>query len=374
VKRGRWLSTGYGFAVTPLIAVVAMAGCAPVRGAAYEQAFASASRAEGAGRFAEAARDYDEAARASLRPRDRDEAAWDAAQALLRAGRVGAALDRLGAIAGDPDSEHEAEAAFRIAVLRIEKGDADRGWSDLEDVARRYPTHGVAHVAVRKLVEHADDQGPQAAMDVLKALDNELGATELAGLVAYLTAQHIEAAGDDEAARAAYIRIADRWPYPFGAFFDDALWNASLVDEKLGRFPDAIADLERLVRERETTFLVGSYERAKYVPAMMRLGELYRDRLHDHSKAREAFHRLYAEFAHSTMRDDALWQEAALWREDGDSRTACDRLTTLVQSFPDSRYVPCAMAQCEGLTRPAGSDAPRECHAYITANATNAKM
>jgi len=219
---------------------------------------------------------------------------------------------------------------------------------------------------MRKLAQHADERGPRAGLDVLRSLEREFDTTELAPLVAFLTAQHLEAVGDDVEARAAYGRIADRWPYPFGAFFDDSLWYASLLDEKAGHPEAAIDDLERLLRERETTFIVGSYERARYVPALMRVGELYRDRLHDRAKARAAFHRLYAEFQHSTMRDDALWQEAALWRLDGDARTACDRLATLVKAFPDSRYVPCVVEQCSEVRRPPGSVAPTECRGYLT--------
>ena len=117
---------------------------------------------------------------------------------------------------------------------------------------------------------------------------------------------------------------------------------------------------------RETTTLIGTYERPKYVPAMLRIGALWRDRLHDRARAREAFHRLYTDFAHSTARDQALWLEAALWREDGDTRTACGRLALLVHDFPDSRYVPCATQQCSDVARPSESAAPKECHPYIT--------
>lgn len=347
-----------------------VAGCATARGPAYEAASAQASRDEGAGRFAEAARDYDVATSRADRQRDEDQSRWNAAAATARAGDVAGATRRFEAIAADEASEHQAEAAFRLAMLRIESSDGERGWGDLEQVPRRFPTHGVAHVAVRKLVQHADETGPRAGLDELHALEADLGSTELAGLVAFLEAEHLEAVGDDRAARNAYGRIADRWPYPFGAFFDDALWHASLLDEKFGLYPAAIDDLERLLRQRETTSLMGSYERPRFVAAMLRVGELYRDRLRDLPRAREAFHRFYTDFAHSSLRDRALWMEAALWREGGDGRTACDRLATLVEKFPDSRYVPCAIAQCPALARPRTSGAPRECREYIARTTT----
>jgi tetratricopeptide (TPR) repeat protein len=345
--------------------LVMVAGCAPSHGAAYDMAFAAATRAESAGRFAEAAAEYDNAQKVAIRARDRDQAAWDAAEMCVRAGIVHDALSRLDAIASDPASEHRAEAAYHAARLRIEHGEGERGWTEMEQVPRRFPSHGIAHVAVRRLVTHADERGVRAGLDEARALQRDLAGGELDQLATFLAAQHVEALGEDERARDEYLRIAERWPYPFGSFFDDVLWEASILDEKLGRNQAAADDLERLVRERETTTIVGTYERPKYVPAMLRLGELYRDRLHDHAKARDAFHRLYADFAHSTARDDALWLEAALWREDGDLATACDRLATLVHDFPDSRYVPCATAECKGLVRPRKSLAPAQCHPYI---------
>jgi tetratricopeptide (TPR) repeat protein len=337
----------------------------PSRGAAYDRAYATAARAESAGRLAEAVDAYDHAAARAIRPRDRDQAHWSAADVLSRAGRLADAVARLDAMSRDAASEHQAEAAYRATLMRIEHGDADRGWRDLEDVPRRFPSHGVAHVAVRRLVDHADAVGTRAAATELAALDRDLGKTDLAPLVAFLSAEHVEAGGDDVAARDAYLRIADRWPYPHGAFFDDALWHASLLDEKLGRARAAADDLERLVEKRETTSIMGSYERARYVPSMLRLGELYGGVLHDHVKARDTFHRLYTDYAHSTKRADGLWREAAIWREDGDPKTACDRLSTLVHEFPDNRYVPCATSACQGLERPSNSGAPKECRDYI---------
>ncbi|MGH7439169.1 MAG: tetratricopeptide repeat protein, partial [Polyangiaceae bacterium] len=236
----------------------------------------------------------------------------------------------------------------------------------MRQVAVRFSQHGVAHIAVRRLVQHARETGgEQGALDELHALDLVAGSTEVGPLIAFLTAESIENRGDDDAALAAYLRIADRWPYPFGAFWDDSLWRASLLDEKLGRPRAAVDDLERMVRERETTNIVGTYERAKYVPAMLRIGALWQGPLHDPEKAREAYHRLYAQFANSTSRDDALWLEASSWKDEGKSDRACGLLSTLVREFPDSRYVPCAVASCASLARPAKSKAPRECHPYI---------
>jgi tetratricopeptide (TPR) repeat protein len=347
------------------LAALAGGGCAPSLGSAFDRTYAEGARAESSGRLPEAVAAYDRAVPLAARRGDADQARWAAVDVLDREGRVADAVARLDAVAQEAGSDRQGEAAYRAASLRIDHGEAARGWRDMEQVPRRFAGGGVAHAAVRRLVAHADEEGARAGLAELSALERDLGKTPLAELVAYLSAAHLEDLGDTQAARDAYVRIAQQWPYPFGAFFDGALWRASLLDEKLGDPRSAVAHLEAMVAERETTTIVGSYERKHYVPAMLRIAKLYKDSLGDHAKARATLHRLYTDFAHSTMRDDALWLEAELWKQDGDPRTACDRLATLVHDFPDSRYVPCATAECPDVKRPSDSKAPAECRPYL---------
>ena len=240
----------------------------------------------------------------------------------------------------------------------------------MERIPRKFPTHGVAHAAVRKLVQHADENGPRAGLaDEVRAHEHDLPSTELVQLVTYPDALHVDTLGDDPAARAAYGRIADRWPYPFGSFFDDALWRASLIDERLGLYPLAIDDLERMLRQRETTSIVGSYERAKFVPAMMRIGErLSRDRLHDRARARAAFHRLYADFAHLDRCATArCGSKRRCWREDGDSERGLQPSLSgrSSSSSPTVATYRARSSNAEGSRGRESSVAPRDCHEYI---------
>jgi outer membrane protein assembly factor BamD (BamD/ComL family) len=115
---------------------------------------------------------------------------------------------------------------------------------------------------------------------------------------------------------------------------------------------------------------MGSYERPRYIPAILRIAKLYEEKLNDRARARDALHRLYSEFKTSTLRDDALWREAELWRKDGDTGKMCDRLDTLASDFPDSRYVPCAIEKCPSIKRSSMSMAPKTCHAYLTREAS----
>ncbi len=360
--------TALGLAPLVLYASLALAGsgCAPQRGSAFERSLAEARRAETAGRFAEAAGSYDAAAGSAQVPRDATHAKYLAALMLARGGARADALVRLDVIAAaQPPQADSASAALRAADLRIAAGD-DEGWRRLEALLHAFPASGVARPALHRVLRHDDDTiGIPAAIAHVRVLQKTLGDTDLGESLAYEAALRLAETGDTRGARDAFVDVATRWPYPGGSLFDDALFRASELDEKLGRFDDAARDLERLLDEREVAQLSGSYQRPRYSSALFRLATLYRDKLKDKERARQAFHRLYADFTTSILRDDALWQEAALWREDGDTGTACERLASLAEDIPDSRYVPCAMQLCPRVKRAAKSKAPAECHPYI---------
>ena len=85
------------------VAIASAAGCAPSHGAAFPPAFAAAQRAETAGRFLEAASDYDAAAKVATRARDRDEASYLAGLLWIRGGNRRDGVARLDAIANAPN-------------------------------------------------------------------------------------------------------------------------------------------------------------------------------------------------------------------------------------------------------------------------------
>lgn len=355
-------------AAAATIAAAAIA-CAPNHGATFPSAFASAQRAETAGRYAEAAAKYDAAAKEAIRVRDRDHARYVAGLMLMRAGNTRDGVARLDEIAAaSPPTEGSALAAYQAASARIEAGEADRGWRDMELVVTRFVASGIAHAALRRIVLHKDETGSKrATLDWLSAqAKGPLGSSAVGELVSYQIAEHLAALEDWATAHEQYLATATRWPYPYGALWDDSLFHASEMDEKLGRHAHAIEDLERMLAERETTSLVGSYQRPRMSPALFRIGVIYATGVKDREKARAAFHRLYSEFKTSKLRADALWYEASLWAEDGDAKTSCARLETLASEFPDSRYVPCAVEKCPSVKPPEKSKAPKACHPYLT--------
>lgn len=361
--------------VTSLLLGLALVACGgPNRGEAYVKSVDDAQRAYRAGRFEEAAQRYDEAAKTAKVSRDAVFARYEAALARARAGDVARASAELTAIANaKPENAYSAQAAYKAADLAMGKDEA-AGFRGLEDVVVRFPESGVARVAVLRLTRH-DDQttgAPQAALARLEALRAKTKGKKIEETVAYETARRLDKSGQTERARDAYLAIAAQWPYPFGSYFDDALYRAGDMEERLGRHKEAIAHLERLLSFRESSSVMGSYERPKYVPSILRIANIQETKLNDRAAARATLHRFYVEFKTSTLRDDALWREAELWRKDGDGDTACSRLSTLASDFPDSKFVPCASVRCPKVERPSKSKAPKECHPYLLDEAKTA--
>ena len=341
-----------------------LVGCGPSLGDAYERSFAAGQRAYHAGRYEEAAQSYEEAARAAERVKDRDEALFLVARMHERRGahaEAKVALQRLAETS--PDGPRGGRAAFELADLEIKHGDVERGYVMLFDATATHTKHGLARRAVKRLAEHERERGgDEAVLAWAKGPARVLRNTDLEENVEYEAAHALDRLGRYAEARDAFVALARAHPYPFGTLTDDALWNASLMEEKLGRHAAAIEHLRALLAVRESAHLTGSYERPRYSPAQMRIAELYRDRLNDHAAARRELHKLYTDHPTSTLRDDALWAEAQLAREDGDEGEACDLVERLRKDFSDSRYTRCAHLVCDAV-RPAPNDKP--CAGYI---------
>ncbi|MDI1429897.1 tetratricopeptide repeat protein [Polyangium sorediatum] len=341
-----------------------LVGCGPSLGDAYERSFAAGQRAHHAGRYEEAAESYDEAARVAERVKDRDEALFLVARMHERRGahvEAKAALQKLAETS--PDGPRAGRAAFELADLEITHGDAERGYGMLFDATARHTKHGLARRAVKRIVEHERERGgDEAVLAWAKGPARILRNTDLEENVDYEAALALERLGRLAEARDALVALSVAHPYPYGTLTDDALWHASLIEEKLGRYEAAITHLRTLLAARESSHLTGSYERPRYSPAQMRIAALYRDRLHDHRAARREMHKLYADHPTSDLRDDALWAEARLAHEDGDKDEACDLVTRLRKDFSDSRYARCAHLVCDEM-RPAPNEKP--CAGYI---------
>jgi tetratricopeptide (TPR) repeat protein len=347
--------------VSWLLAALLGLACAPSIPPRFQEERAAAERAYAAGRYDEAALHWQRAEQAAERKRDRNEARYRRAASLERAGRHVEAQRALQTI--DEKSSRAARAAYDHALIEIERGNTAKGYAELEKTMRRYPASGVAPSALARLTQREEDRGGLvAAIAYVEKLETQYRETELAERIGYLRANLLERADRNAEARDAYLAVARRFPYPFGALWDDALWKASLLEEKLGNVPGAIQHLERMLKEMEPSSLgQGSYQRPRYAAARFRIAELYRDKVRDRARAIREFRRVWDEHPTSILRDDAAWQEARLEREEGRANQACSSVRRLVETIPDSRFSACAPALCPGVSPPPKS----KCHPYV---------
>ncbi|HEX3776116.1 MAG TPA: tetratricopeptide repeat protein [Polyangiaceae bacterium] len=343
-----------------LILVGLLCACAPALPPSYVRAEHSAEQAYEGGQFVAAAQYWLEAAESAASPRDRAEARYRAATADERAGDVERARSLYTQLANGK-SERAARSTFALADLRLRSGDEAGGYAELEAAIRKYPSSGVAGLALRRyFAELAEHGGDAAVLAYISRVEPGLDQSERAEQLLYERARRLENEAKLAEARDAYLVVAERFPYPYGAYWDDALFHGASCEERLDNPTRAIALLERMLAAREVSHMTGSYERPRYAEAAFHLAELYRDALHDEPRARRAFHAFYVDFPSSILRDDALWQEALLARHASNTE-ACAPLAILLQQIPDSRYAPCAAEICDSLKlTPA-----RPCHDYI---------
>lgn len=328
----------------------ALSACgAPSLPPAYVKARTAAESAYAKGQFVESAERWLSAADSAQSARDRSEARYRAAASYERAGRLDDARKWYGVLASGK-SERAPRATFALAELRVESGDVGGGLIDLERAIVKYPSSAIAALALRRYFATLSEQGgDRAVLDYIQRVEPELDRSELAEQLWYERARRLEALGATADAAAAYLAVADRFPYPHGAYWDDALLHGADCEQRLDKPERALALLERMLRARETSRLSGSYERPHFADAAYRVAELYRDAKHDPAAARRAFRSVFNDYPTSTLRDDALWQEARLaWRVS--EQDACEPLLLLVRHVPDSRYVPCAHEICAKIT------------------------
>lgn len=350
-------------AIVRALGAALLVACAPSVAPKYARARAAAERAYAAGRYLEAADAWQRAADAATRQRDRDEAHYRKAASLNRAGESEAAATEYRALARNEKTERAARSLFDLAEIARDDGDAAAAAARLDELLRRYPESGLAPRALSLRVEEVRSHGGES--DVQRFLNQLLQRgthPELEQFVHYAYAESLERQGDSVAALDRYLLVAARFAYPTGSLWDDALWHAADIEAKRNRPTRAIELLRRMLKERESSLGVGSYERPRYADAQYRIAELYRDALHDPEEARVEFRRLFSEHPQSRLRDDAKWQEALIAYRQGDGASACSAAKDLIGSVPDSRYAPCAALVCSSLTSNVNS---RRCHDYI---------
>lgn len=346
--------TGLKPGAAAVVAVLSTAlSCAPTYAEGYQDAFAAGLRAQNAGRWEEATRHFDEAAKLGDRYKDRDEARLMYAEALERLERFTEAEEAYRKVEKESDGRYQGvRAAFALGRIVWEQRGFEEGAAETLRAVRAYPSSGLVRHAVKRLLAHIEEtDGPEAALAWIEPLDKELRSTEAGEAIGYEYATLLARNDRKEDAIAALLSLARAHPYPHGSLTDDALYVASLHLADVGRAQEAVDVLNEMLGVQEEAYLGNSYRRPRFPAGAYRIAVLYRDRLDDREKAREAFWRVYREYFDSRQTDDALWELAKMAKQDNQDDESCRVLGILREKKPDSRYMNCLHELCDAEAR-----------------------
>ncbi len=331
------------------LALLCALGCTLGR-SEYQRASERASASYGRGAYLVAEKEWREAERIAESDRDRSEARYRAAVSAERAGDSKRAAQALIELAESwPTSERAPRALFDAARIELERGHSARAAELFARVMRTYPGSASATPAARHWLELTapNEDARLARLDALLA--ERAWPTALDEAFRYDRARLLDGSGRLEDATRAYADVARRHPYPFGAYWDDALFRQAELERRQGRPREAIAALRQMLAEREDSKLSGTNERERFAPAQYLEAEILRDDLQDSAGARRAFRAVFDRFPTSRQRDDALWQEARLAARSDAPEAACAPLELLLRDLADSRYARCAGLLCPAL-------------------------
>ncbi|MDP3275938.1 MAG: tetratricopeptide repeat protein [Deltaproteobacteria bacterium] len=316
-----------------------LSGCAYQRPESFVRACAEAARATSAGRFAEAARAYDRAVSTTDRPLDRDEAVYRAGQAWRRSGDTVTALARFEWLArnGD-DATRRTRGELEAVRIYFDRGQWDRAEQVAIEVAARQPSMGAGRRAIELSLIEADsrDQSGIAAISLIDRAWLRLSRTELAAMLDIERARRLVLQGQPEQAVIALERSL-RWRYPQNPRWDDGSWELSQLLLQLNRPDQALAVINRALEPAESLALIpGSSVRPRFPQLALERGRVL-ETLGRLPEAATAYRAMYNQFAHSTLRDDALEQEARVLRLLGETARACTVDQQLARDFSQTR-------------------------------------
>lgn len=322
-----------------LSVLLALDACAYQRPRSFLESFAAAERAQRLGRASEAARMFDEAARTTARPLDRDEAIYRAGQAYRRAGDVATALARFEWLAtrGD-DSARRTRGELECVRIYFDRGQWDRAEQVAVEVAARQPAMGAGRRAIELALIEADARDPSgvAGDHFAERAWARLQRTELAATLDVERARRAVRAGRTNEAVAFYER-ALTWRYPQNPRWDDASFELARLHLDAGRAPQALAVIDRALSMREQLVLIpGSAVRPKFPQLAFERGRVL-EAMGERARAAAAYHDVYTGYPVSTLRDDALEAESRVRTELRDRDGACAVDARLAREFACTR-------------------------------------
>ena len=311
------------------------------RGAEYLAAMAEANTHLNAHDTVTAANDFSRAAQTAERRVDRDEALFREAMTRLHSDppEVEKSLALLDEVARErPTSRRTGRALFEASRLRISHGERELGLRGLEAFISEFPDHGDGSHALRILLEENSTQSISSRISWLETLyqhgakDGDVGDDVLMA-----RAELMHESGDLAAAMNELERLLLNHPYPFGQRWDDASLRLADFAEEANDEPRAAATIERMLSVWEPTGIPGSFTLAGFTKGLLRLAQIYRDKLHDPTRALSTYARLYDDMRFSLLRAEALVEAAEVLAAQNENARACSLVHRVISDFPDAR-------------------------------------
>lgn len=326
-------------------------GCArPVERVAFDAELLSAERRLSEGPPAEAEHRFRKLARRAKDDEERVEMLLRAAEARRRVGTPEAldeARRELAALMAEAsrlevDVELRAKIGHGIARLSLDLGDEPRGRRELVEVVDSFPSTAYAARALQLYGARLKEEDPLVWADFCETRYRRDPKSALADQFAWESGRvHFErdTPEDDVVAERAFERVLAGWTIRTSGFWDDALWDLSLIYHRRGRVADERALLESFIAERVEASAPGSYEHVNFKFAWMRIGKLLLEDLRQPAEAARWFQEFPAVFKWARIRDEARYWEIRAWEQAGEPERAAAALKQLAADFPDSRWL-----------------------------------
>jgi len=326
-----------------LLAAPCLAACAS-GSSAYQSSLARADAKAREREPEQAARLYQEAARATKKPDQAAEALYREATMWKRQGQP----------------ERARGCLERLAAEHSGSGRGPRIWLDLGRLRQDAGDAEGARAAYRQVLGYGDSGlGPRAA-DALAALSpgsrssayralvtDRPGAPDLDAFLRLRLARAEVDEGNSAAALDTCERLVQDHPLPRGVYTDDALLLAARLRRTLGDPDGALVTISALLAAQEKSAIVGSYERSAFAEGRWLAADIHQRDRADAQKAVQVLGDLVRLDGASRLRDDALFRMAWLMRHElGDDAAACREADRIDGLEPPSSLSECLSAVC----------------------------
>ena len=244
-------------------------------------------------------------------------------------------------------SQNPATAARALdlrAALYLERLDRpDRAQVLSIQVILRYPDETAATDALRRICRLHRRAGKEAALvKLLQRLHRRVPNRAISANLLMVAARSYRARGQGDQAVTLFDRVAAAGQKD--PLWDDALFEAGQLLERLDRPQQALERYQKLLASRKPALLMGSYNSVHLDDAQLRAADLLAHKLDRPDRAVEALDRFADHFPTSRMRDEALLMAATLRAENNAIPRACATLDRLLNDFPDGTAAPAARA------------------------------